>query len=331
MLRLIHLLLTFILLAAWGHVVARSGSAQGLASGEVTPAAAAEEVRTLLTQAQMAVINEQKAGDLLAEAQSTYEREIKSALEGATQPAELIERAFAQANKAVEEGNGPLFAAAHAEIWTALLNVAYMRVETAVQSGDIVGAREWLALREFRQATRFSRPNADATLAIAALGKGELSPDEALQEVRADLLDTYQARLGDALRSAPEAYKQGFTVQLARQTSLAAGYFGILSAQYGTQYGDAKLGEVRAAFEALKQAGVEGKDPTPFLAEVERALEGFRAAPLTQEDLARRAGQLLRFLSLVPMEYGRGVSGGQVTHDIEIQEAITFQAGATSA
>ena len=45
----------------------------------------------------------------------------------------------------------------------------------------------------------------------------------------------------------------------------------------------------------------------------------------------RRAGQLDRFLRLVAIEYGRGVSDGRVTKDFEIQEAITFRDGAAAA
>jgi len=52
---------------------------------------------------------------------------------------------------------------------------------------------------------------------------------------------------------------------------------------------------------------------------------------LTKAEQARRAGQLLRFLSLVPVEYGRGVRNGQVTRDLEIQEAATFRDGAAAA
>jgi high-affinity iron transporter len=61
------------------------------------------------------------------------------------------------------------------------------------------------------------------------------------------------------------------------------------------------------------------------------ALEGFTAAPLTEADSARRAQQLLRFLALIPVEYGRGVSGTRVTKDFEIQEAVAFHTGAIAA
>ena len=60
-------------------------------------------------------------------------------------------------------------------------------------------------------------------------------------------------------------------------------------------------------------------------------LEGFRAAPLSPDEQARRAGQMLRFLSLVPVEYGRGVRGGAVSVDLEIREAVSSQEAAASA
>ncbi|MGA7729859.1 MAG: FTR1 family protein [Chloroflexia bacterium] len=329
--RLLRLTLTFILLAAWGHLSAPSGFSQATLAEDATPASAAEQVRSLLSQAQLAIIGGAETGVLLAQAQTIYERDLKPRLEGVAQSTERIEAAFSQANTALAQGNSPLFATAQVDIWTALLGASYLKAEAAVSHADANGTRQWLALREFRQATRFSRPDADATLAVAALGRGDLSPDLALQAVRADLLDTYQARMEDALRLVPEAHSQGFLVRLAQQTSLASGYFEILSVQYSAQNGAESLSRARAAFGALKQVGLEGKDPTPYLDSVEQALEGFRAAPFTEEELARRAGQLLRYLSLVPMEYGRGVSDGRVTRDLEIQEAITFHTGATAA
>jgi high-affinity iron transporter len=329
MTRLLRLILTFILLAAWGHLSAPSGFAQATLVEDTTPASAAEQVRSLLSQAQLAIMGGAEASGLLAQAQTIYERDLKPRLEA--QSTGRIEAAFSQANTAIVQANSPLFATAQADIWTALLEASYLKAEAAVSHADANEARQWLALREFRQATRFSRPDADATLAVAALGRGDLSPDLALQAVRADLLDTYQARMEDALRLVPEAYGQQFLVRLAQQTSLASGYFEILSVQYGAQNGAESLSKARAAFGALKQAGLEGKDPTPYLTEVETVLAGFRAAPFTGEELARRAGQLLRYLSLVPLEYGRGVSDGRVTRDLEIQEAITFHTGATAA
>ncbi|MCS7070282.1 MAG: FTR1 family protein, partial [Anaerolinea sp.] len=68
-------------------------------------------------------------------------------------------------------------------------------------------------------------------------------------------------------------------------------------------------------------------------AQIDALMTDFRAAPLSEAELARRTGQMLRFLALVTIEYSRGVrpEGGVITADIEIQEAITFLQGAASA
>ena len=64
---------------------------------------------------------------------------------------------------------------------------------------------------------------------------------------------------------------------------------------------------------------------------VEGALEASGPLPLSREEEIRRAGQFLRFLALVPIEYGRGVADGKVTLAFEIQEAVTFRDGAAQA
>ena len=58
---------------------------------------------------------------------------------------------------------------------------------------------------------------------------------------------------------------------------------------------------------------------------------GFPGRPAHRRGDLRRAGQLDRFVRLVAIEYGRGVSDGRVTKDFEIQEAITFRDGAAAA
>jgi high-affinity iron transporter len=60
-------------------------------------------------------------------------------------------------------------------------------------------------------------------------------------------------------------------------------------------------------------------------------LDGFTAGPFTDAEAARRAQQLLRFLALVPVEYGRGVDGTRVTRSFEIREAVAFAGGAGAA
>jgi len=91
------------------------------------------------------------------------------------------------------------------------------------------------------------------------------------------------------------------------------------------------LASARQAFAALRDTASAGQSVASAMPAIDQLLRGFRAAPLTAIEQARRAGQLLRFLSLVPVEYARGVKGGQVTVDLEIQEATIFRDGAAAA
>lgn len=137
--------------------------------------------------------------------------------------------------------------------------------------------------------------------------------------------------MNEALSDLESAAKNGFAVRRAEHAALAEGYFVMLSAAYQEQGGAAALAEARQWFAELRMAASTGQDLSAALAPVKVALHNFRAAPLSPKEQARRAGQLLRYLSLVPVEYGRGVSGGQVTQEIEIQEAVTFRDGAAVA
>ncbi len=128
-------------------------------------------------------------------------------------------------------------AVARAQAWTGILAGSQLAVETALQSGDPASARAWLALREFRTATRYSRAGANATLALEHFAEGGMSAADAALTVRVDLYDTYQARLDEALRALPEADKNGFTVRRAELAALVNGYFAILAPAYAEQRG----------------------------------------------------------------------------------------------
>src|SRR5690606_7356394 len=67
------------------------------------------------------------------------------------------------------------------------------------------------------------------------------------------------------------------------------------------------------------------------IAAIGEKIQNFRAAPLTPSELARRTGQLIRYISLVPIEYDRGIEGSEVFLAFEIQEAVTFMRGAQAA
>ena len=150
--------------------------------------------------------------------------------------------------------------------------------------------------------------------------------------MRTDLLDTYDGRLRTALGSLGEAEQLGFAASRAEAGSSLLGYWAILGPVYRRQRGAVAWRQATADIEQLAALARDGRQKLgPALARVEKRLEGFRAAPLSNEETLRRAGQLDRFVRLVSIEYGRGVSNGRVTKDFEIQEAITFRDGAAAA
>lgn len=297
------------------------------------PSEFAETIRAGLLQAQLAFTSDpQNARELFEQARDSYDTALGLAMQAIAPEADQRVRAgLDAAETALAAQNAPAFSAARAQVWTALLVGGYQATEKAIRDGDPKLAQTWLPLREFRHATRFSRPNADATIALEQLAAGQISADDAIVALRADLLDTYQARLNEALDALADADARNFLVRRAEQAALADGYFAILAPSYAEQRGPDALATAQQAFATLSTTGQTQAEIQPAIARVTEALRGFRAAPLSPADQVRRAGQLLRFLSLVPVEYGRGVSNGVVTRDLEIREALTFRSGAAAA
>ncbi len=279
----------------------------------------AETIRSSLLQAQLKLTSSPE------EARSFFDA-AKLAFTDLGLSDETLAIQFNQAEQALNIGDGVAFAAARATLWTGLLETSLQEVQRAIENNDAESAKRWLSLREFRQATRFSRPNADATLAVKNFASGSLSQEETLAIVSADLLDTYQARLTEALSDVMAATKQEFSVRAAEASALAAGYFNILKPAYLEQRGEVATQEATQTFSNLVANPNEA-----VLADVNAALQGFRAAPLSEKETLRRAGQMLRFISLVPMEYGRAIRNGQVAVDLEVREAISFRDGAAAA
>ncbi len=123
----------------------------------------------------------------------------------------------------------------------------------------------------------------------------------------------------------------GYDASRAELGALALGYWSILSGIHRARHGAPATERLTSSLEDVAAATATGSLPQAVLDRVERSLAGFRAAPLSGAELAQRAGQLERFLQLVPIEYGRGVKDGVVTLEFEIQEAVTFRDGAASA
>jgi high-affinity iron transporter len=297
------------------------------------PRGAAEEIRSTLFQVQL------RFGDSSAElraALDALQEHYRTALspliaESDPQAHARIQSGFSLAAQALAQGDQVGLAIARAQIWTAILSGGYRVTVSLLESGDPAQAQHWLTVREFRHATRFSRPNADATQAIRAVIQNHAPVTDAIAAVHADLLDTYQGRLNEALSTVRTADARGFTVQRAEAAALAEGYFAILAPAYAAQRGEAALQAAQTLFATLRRSAQSGGDIAQALTAIEQTMRGFRAAPLSPTEQRRRSNQMLRFLKLVPIEYGRGVRNGQVTIDLEITEAATFHAGAAAA
>ena len=313
-----------------GAAVPRSASA---APG--APWQQAADLRSILADTEKTLIIDGPAGakQLLDEAVPLAASLTAGLRSQAPDAAYSIAEGVREATRAASVGDGVALAAARAEIRSSILLGAYRALNAAVAAGDVGTAADWLLVREFRKPTRFSRPGADATLALDRLADGRLAPRKALAAIRADLLDTYQARLRSSLEAADEAVERSFSTRAASEATLAAGYGAILLDAYREQKGETAAAGLADLLDDLVAAALV-EDTVAYAtarAGIDEALVGFRAAPLSVEEEQRRAGQFLRFLALVPVEYGRGVEDGRVTLDFEIQEAITFRDGAAQA
>jgi high-affinity iron transporter len=303
--------------AAGGHAAVRQ------------PWDAASEAQRALSDAETALVLAEPATveSDLGRARRTAEELL------AGHPAELAVagEALDDARSAAAARDARGLAAARATVWGAVLRASFGEATRAARQGDVPKARAWLLVREFQPPTRFTRAAADATIALDGLTARSLRPRTAAATVRADLLGTYDGRLRAALGAVSEAGKSGFGVRRAEEAAAARGYWRILRGAYATQRGAAAARRLDLAFDELAAATAAGREDTVALRRIEGALEGFRAVALSPEERLRRAGQLQRFLELVPIEYDRGVEDGRVTLDFEVQEAITFRDAASAA
>lgn len=110
-----------------------------------------------------------------------------------------------------------------------------------MRAADAAAARDWLAAREFRVASKLSRLNADATQAIEDLSAGKITPQAALLAVRSDVLDGYQARFNDALRDLQGAQAQGFYTLAAEQKRWPRDIFTCFLARTASSAGQRRL------------------------------------------------------------------------------------------
>lgn len=325
------LVAAFALLLAPAALAADGKAGDG--SGSVPPWKAAEQIRTSLFDARTDLLldgsSEKRS---VADAEAALSGPLEKGL-AADSPGELKElrAALADATRAVADKDDVALATAYGTAVAALRSGAY-DVTTASTGRDEVGkARQWLLIRDFRQATRFTRPRVDATTALDQLETGDLASADAVIQIRKDLLDAYQARLIEYLDEATTESERDYAPAVAESTATAAGYWSLLAPEYEEQRGAEARAEADRQFAALP-----GLTSTPdrlpaAIADAEGLLDHFTAAPFTPEEQARRGQQLIRFIDLIPVEYDHGVSGTEVTTPFEITEGIAFVDAATSA
>lgn len=303
------------------------------AAWSATPWRATGAVDDGLFKAQTALIfDEAEAEQDAHRATRAYARVSDELRRANPQADRSVRRWLAEAERAVAADNGPALAQARGAVRGALARGAYSVITVSVAAGDAATARDWLLVRDFRVATRFTRPGTDATLAVEDLAERRLSSKTATAIVVKDLLDGYQARLRDLIAEAGRGEKDDLPDRRAESAAQAAEYFAILRPRYLEDRGQAAAAQATKRFGTMLSLSRHGgKSFEEARTAAARSLEGFTAAPLTDEDAARRAQQLLRFLALVPVEYGRGVSDEKVTRDFEIQEAFAFHTGTVAA
>jgi high-affinity iron transporter len=308
-------------LAACVAVLALASSAAAQQPWQV-----AESVRSGLFSAQTDLLLDGRSSELATvsdQVAGPFERQLRL-----DSPAALrqLRSALAAAERAGAAGDEVGLAAARGRALAALRRGAFGVSVAATERGDTKTARAWLLIRDFRQSTRFTRPGADATAGLLDLDSGDATPHEAALGVRQDLLDAYQSRLMTNLDEAAKAGERGFRPRLAETAALAAGYWTILAPEYRNQRGVAAMRRTAEDFARLATAASAGRLAT-FQAAHERIdadFRGFTAAPFTDEEQVRRAGQLTRFLDLMPIEYDHGTDDGRVTIPFELQEAAAF-------
>lgn len=295
---------------------------------------AADTVQKALQRAQVALLSGDRAeaeASVVAARQAYTTQLAPLAREHASDALAAGEAALAQAADSLKQNNEAAFVAAGGSLQAALYHVGYEQTMAALDRGDVDAAKQWLLLREFRAVSRFERLNSDATQALLDLRAKKIDAATARAIVQTDLLDTYQARLNVELHDLRTSDQRNLAAGRAQHATLTAGYWEILAPIYREQRDDAATATAQQAFNALRDQAAAGKSVATLLPNIDAALRGFRAAPLSVAEQNRRAGQLLRFVSLVSVEYARGVKSGMVTVPLEIQEAATFRDGAAAA
>jgi len=300
----------------------------------------ADGIRQVLLQAQLALLDNKPADAKreVAQANLLYAALAPQLSQHAPQASALLRETLSNVTVAATEANIKAFAAGRSAVWAGLLQAGFEGSLHALKQGDIATARDWLLLREFRTSTRFASASADATLALEAALKGERDPAEVLPLLRAELLDTYQFKLHEALLNVAKTDDKRNEISRAEYAGLAHGYFGIVQPAYAQQFGPTQTQHIEAALTTLVRDSLNATANTSVagaLDKVDMLLAGFRAAPLSETERNNRAIKVGRYLSLIAPNYGRGVRDENgtaiISNQIEFDEAVTFRKAAEDA
>ncbi len=270
----------------------------------------------------------QQAASDIEQALALYQQAIQPPLKSSAPDADqALIQIFSDAKAAATKGDAAAFAYASGSLWTTLLRGSYEATLNALQKGDSQSASDWLRLREYRQATKFSLVDNPAAQAIGRLEAGSVNRADVIVTVSNDLRDAYTFRLRDALSKLKDAAGQNFATRSADWAGQISGYFSILQPDVLSKLGDADTHTLEGQIASLKTAALGGNltSVASLDDQIKTALINYQPVALTTDDIAKRAQLLYLFIGLVSTEYARGVQDGQVTIPIEVQEATSFR------
>lgn len=311
--------------AGAGLGYAEGGSADPAAAAELWQVAGALRGELLAMLAAAERGEGAQAGHHAAGAAATYAR-MRGALAAVAPEAD---RAITGELQALTLLGGPRLARralARGRVLGTVAAGAQRGAVTAAAAGAAGDAQAWLALREYRRATRVTLVHSAATQAVRRMAAGDLAPDAAAAIVRDDLYDTYHARLRYAAAAARQAAARGLAARAAESAGLIAAYLTVLGADYGAKLGAAAGAALDAAVERLTAAALAAdfRGVDAAAGDVLQLWKDYQAVDLPAAELARRASLVQLFLDLTAIEYRDGVRAGRITIAAEYQEAVVF-------
>lgn len=258
-------------------------------------------------------------GQRLARVQSLWAAGLAEAYASTTPTqAQDIAGAVASFGEAVSAWDPAAVAAARARIWTGLLDGAFQNTMAGLDQGAVEVTAEWLKIREYARASR----DTAASIAMREALGGRLAAAEARQVIERELLGIYAGELRRAIAQARTDLAEGYEVQLSGAIARAQGLYCLLADNIAIRIGRGPATAIADTLTRLDGAKLPGAATLDaLLAELEDRLISYAPARLSTEELDRRVGLLSRFLSLVPLEYGKGVRDGKITVPFEYFEA----------